>query len=76
MIGISDSKMFYIQTEKLDKMVELLSESNAGYTILKTESGHTKNAKLNKGFILNDLNEIYNDTPIKTIIFELKSRVI
>jgi len=44
MIGISDSKTFYIQTKKIDKMVELLSESNAGYTILKTEGGHTKTA--------------------------------
>ena len=28
---------------------------------------HAKKAKLNKGFTPNDLNEIYNDTPTKTI---------
>ena len=45
MIGISDSKTFYIQSKKLDEIIEMLSEFNAGYTILKTEGGHTKNAK-------------------------------
>ena len=44
MIGISDSKTFYIQTEKQQEIIDFLKESNAGYTILKTEGGHTKSA--------------------------------
>ena len=44
MIGISDSKTFYIQTEKTQQIIEFLKENNAGYTIMKTEGGHTKTA--------------------------------
>jgi uncharacterized membrane-anchored protein YitT (DUF2179 family) len=44
MIGISDSKTFYIQTTKIDEIIGVLEESHAGYTILKTEGGHTKKA--------------------------------
>ncbi len=36
--------------------------------------GHAKKVRLNIGFTPNDLNEIYKDTPIKTINLELKSK--
>ena len=45
MIGISNSKTFYIQTQKKEEIIEFLKESNAGYTILNVEGGHTRNAE-------------------------------
>lgn len=43
LIGISDSKMFFIYTKK-EKEVEdfIINEINAGYTILTTEGGYSK----------------------------------
>ena len=40
-LGISNSKMFFITTEKVDKIKEFLEEMKAGYTFMKTEGGHS-----------------------------------
>ena len=42
MLGISDSKMFYISTKKPDAIKKFISEMNTGYTLLKTEGGYSK----------------------------------
>lgn len=42
MLGISDSKMFYIHTEKADEIKAfIIQELNTGYTIMCTEGGYT-----------------------------------
>lgn len=41
MLGISDSKMFYITTKKETEVKKAIKELKAGYTILKTEGGYT-----------------------------------
>lgn len=41
MLGISDSKMFYIHTEKRNDIVKFINEMNYGYTIMKTEGGYS-----------------------------------
>lgn len=42
MLGISDSKMFYIHTDKIDEVIETINDLDSGYTLLKTEGGYTK----------------------------------
>ena len=41
MLGISDSKMFYIYTKKSDEVKDFITQMNTGYTIMKTEGGYT-----------------------------------
>ena len=45
MLGISDSKMFYIQTKKPDEVITFINQMNFGYTIMRTDGGysHEKN---------------------------------
>lgn len=43
LIGISDSKMFFIYTKKEKEVADfIINEINAGYTILTTEGGYSK----------------------------------
>ena len=42
MLGISDSKMFYIHTDKIDEVIDAIKDLDSGYTLLKTEGGYTK----------------------------------
>ncbi len=44
MLGISDSKMFYIFTKKSEEIKEFITEIDTGFTIMKTEGGHTNKA--------------------------------
>ncbi len=41
MLGISDSKMFYIHTDKRNEVQEFINSMNTGYTIMRTDGGHT-----------------------------------
>lgn len=41
MIGISDSKMFYIQTKKPKEIKSFINQMNTGYTVMHTEGGYT-----------------------------------
>lgn len=41
MLGISDSKMFYIQTKKSDEIIKFIKNMNTGCTIMKAEGGHS-----------------------------------
>lgn len=41
MLGISDSKMFYIHTKKPKEIQAFIREMHTGYTIMKTEGGYT-----------------------------------
>ncbi len=41
MLGISDSKMFYINTQKIDKIKEVISDFDNGFSILNIEGGYT-----------------------------------
>ena len=41
MLGISNSKMFFITTHKTEDIKEFLEEMKAGYTFMKTEGGHS-----------------------------------
>lgn len=41
MLGISDSKMFFIQTKKTEKIIEFIKSINTGYTIMKADGGHS-----------------------------------
>lgn len=41
MLGISDSKMFHIQTKKPDEVIAFINQMNFGYTIMRTDGGHT-----------------------------------
>lgn len=43
MLGISNSKVFYIRTEKPEEIKGLINTLKTGYTILKTEGSHSKN---------------------------------
>jgi len=42
MLGISDSKMFYIHTKKPEQIKNFIKTIDSGYTIMKTEGGYTK----------------------------------
>ena len=42
MLGISDSKMFYIHTDRIDEVIDAIKDLDSGYTLLKTEGGYTK----------------------------------
>ena len=42
MLGISDSKMFYIHTDKIDEVLNAIKDLESGYTLLKIEGGYTK----------------------------------
>ncbi len=44
MLGISDSKMFYIVTKKPEAIKEFIAEMKAGYTIMRTDGGYTNKA--------------------------------
>jgi len=44
MLGISDSKMFYIHTTKRNEIKEFINTINAGYTIMRTDGGYTNTA--------------------------------
>lgn len=46
MLGISDSKMFYISTKKPDEIKEYISSSNTGYTIMKAEGTKSKEKEI------------------------------
>lgn len=41
MLGISDSKMFYINTKKSQEIISIIKEMHTGYTILKAEGGYS-----------------------------------
>ena len=41
MLGISDSKMFFIQTKKPDEIIKFIKSMNNGCTIMKAEGGHS-----------------------------------
>lgn len=41
MLGISNSKMFYIHTKKTDEIKEFINATQNGYTIMHTEGGYT-----------------------------------
>ena len=45
MLGISDSKMFYIHTDLIDEVIDAIKDLDSGYTLLKTEGGYTKARK-------------------------------
>lgn len=45
LMGISDSKMFYIVTKKEQEIKNLIREMKSGYTILKTDSGYLNKDK-------------------------------
>lgn len=42
MLGISDSKVFYITTKKPEEIKGLINTMKTGYTLLKAEGGYTK----------------------------------
>ncbi len=42
MLGISNSKMFYIRTKKLDEVQDFIKEMNTGYTIIKADGAYSK----------------------------------
>ncbi len=42
LIGISNSKMFYITTDKPDEIKGLINTLKTGYTLIKSEGSHTK----------------------------------
>lgn len=42
MLGISDSKMFYIFTKKPEEVIEFIKEMESGYTLMRTDGGYTK----------------------------------
>lgn len=42
MLGISDSKMFYVSTKKSKEVIKFINSMNTGYTIIKTEGGYSK----------------------------------
>lgn len=41
MLGISDSKMFYIHTKKIDEVKDFINKMHSGCTIMRTEGGYT-----------------------------------
>lgn len=41
MIGISDSKMFYIHSKKSKEITDFITEMQSGYTIMNTKGGYT-----------------------------------
>ena len=45
MLGISNSKVFYITTNKPDEIKGLINTMKTGYTLLKAEGGYTKNKR-------------------------------
>ena len=46
MLGISSSKMFYIQTDKIDEVKRFISEEmHTGYTIMNTDNGNKDKRK-------------------------------
>ncbi len=42
MLGISNSKMFYIRTKKAEEVQEFIKEMNTGYTLIKADGGYSK----------------------------------
>ncbi len=44
MLGISDSKMFYIHTKKRNEVKDFINSMNTGYTIMRTDGGYTNTA--------------------------------
>ena len=42
MLGISNSKMFYIRTKKAEEVQEFIKEMNTGYTIVKADGAYSK----------------------------------
>lgn len=42
MLGISNSKMFYIRTKKLEEVQEFIKEMNTGYTTIKADGAYSK----------------------------------
>lgn len=44
MLGISDSKMFYIHTKKRNEVKDFINSIGSGYTIMRTEGGYTNTA--------------------------------
>lgn len=42
MLGISNSKMFYIRTKKVEEVQEFIKEMNTGYTIIKADGAYSK----------------------------------
>lgn len=45
MLGISNSKVFYITTNKPEEVKGLINTMKTGYTLLKAEGGYTKNKR-------------------------------
>ena len=45
-LGISDSKMFYIMTDKGEEVKKVINRINSGYTIMNTEGGYTNNKRI------------------------------
>ncbi len=45
MLGISDSKMFYIHTKKIDEVKDFINKMHSGCTIMRTEGGYTNEEK-------------------------------
>lgn len=41
MLGISDSKLFYINTKKTEEIKKVINEFNNGFTLLNVEGGYT-----------------------------------
>ena len=41
-LGISDAKMFYITTKKVEEVKDAIKSLGAGYTMMNTEGGHTQ----------------------------------
>lgn len=42
MLGISNSKMFYIRTKKIEEVQDFIKEMNTGYTIIKADGAYSK----------------------------------
>ena len=42
MLGISNSKMFYIRTKKAEEVQEFIKEMNTGYTMKKADGAYSK----------------------------------
>lgn len=42
MLGISNSKAFYIRTKKIEEVQDFIKEINSGYTLLKSAGGYSK----------------------------------
>lgn len=42
MLGISNSKMFYIRTKKVEEVQDFIKEMNTGYTIIKADGAYSK----------------------------------